>query len=263
MLQEEERPSIPAANPVASNSARVPKKRRWLTLTLVLLVVLLVIGGVSSIVIYQNNVEKVEKDKKVDAAHNAYIASLSGNGTMAFSDPLREASGSQWSSETTTSGTCQWTDGSYHVKQQSGAFMGCNARGTYSNFAFEVQLTIIQGCGGIVFRDKGDGYFYYFSICSYGMPGRYDIARYANYGNFKQLPYGESSAIHVGAGESNKLAVAAIGNSMTFYINEQQIAQALDTPSVAYTEGSIGLAAYPNFGSVAHVAYTKATLWTI
>jgi hypothetical protein len=76
------------------------------------------------------------------------------------------------------------------------------------------------------------------------------------------LPYGESSAIHVGVNQQNKIAVKASGNSMTFYINEQQIAQALDTPSGTYMEGTIGLAAYPNIGTVAHIAYTKATLWT-
>ena len=256
-MQEERTSNLPTnqelstvpKSPIGSS----PKKRRWFPLILISLLVLLVAGGIFGVVIFQNkaNIESA------DSA--AYLSSLVGNGTQVFSDSLSEESSSQWSSETNTAGTCQWASGAYHVKQQSNAFMGCNAHGTYSNLAFEVQLTIIQnGCGGIVFRDKGDGYFYYFSICQYGDHGRYDIARFANYGKFQHLPYGDSPLIH--PGQSNKIAVNASGGAMTFYVNEQQIAQAQDT---VLTSGSVGLAAYPNYGSVAHVVYTNAKLWTL
>ena len=245
----EELSTVPKSSAVASN----PKKRRWLPLILISLVVLLVVVGIFGVMIFQNKANIESGDSA------AYLSSLVGSGTQAFSDSLREESQSQWSSETSTSETCECASGAYHVKQQSNAFMGCNAHGAYSNLAFEVQLTIIEnGCGGIVFRDKGDGYFYYFSICESGDHGRYDIARFADYSPFQHLPYGDSPLIH--PGKSNKIAVAAIGGAMTFYVNEQQIAQAQDT---VYTEGGVGLAAYPNYGSVAHVVYSNAKLWTL
>jgi hypothetical protein len=245
----EELSTVPKSSAVASSS----KKHRWLPLILISLVILLVVGGIFGVMIFQNKANIENGDSA------AYLSSLAGNGTQAFSDSLSQETGSQWSSETNTSGTCQFADGAYHVKQQSDGFMGCNTHGTYSNLAFEVQLTIIEnGCGGIVFRDKGEGYFYYFSICESGDHGRYDIARFANYNPFQHLPHGDSPLIH--PGKSNKIAVAAIGGAMTFYVNEQQIAQAQDT---MYTEGSVGLAAYPNYGSVAHVEYTNAKLWTL
>ncbi len=254
----EERTSNLSTNQELSTVPKSPignslKKRRWFPLILISLTVLLVAGGIFGVIIFQNKANVESGDDP------AYLSSLAGNDTQAFSDSLSQETGSQWSSETNTSGTCQFADGAYHVKQQSNAFMGCNAHGIYSNLAFEVQLTIIQnGCGGIVFRDKGDGYFYYFSIWKSGDHGRYDIARFADYFPFQHLPHGDSSVIRTG--KSNKIAVSAIGSTMTFYVNSQQIAQALDT---GYTEGSVGLAAYPNYGSVAHVVYTNAKLWTL
>ena len=216
--------------------------------------IVLLISGVSVFVIYQNNVNQTN-------AHNAYLSSLSGNGTLVFSDPLSQENGSQWSASTGNGGICQFEGNAYHIKQQSDSFLGCKATsGTYGNFAFEVQLTIIQGgCGGVSFRDKGNGFFYYFHICQ---DGSYDITGYANYGGLQHLPYGKSSAFHAGLGQQNTIAVKAIGSVMAFYVNEQHITQAQDDGR--YTEGSIGLGAYPpGLDTPTEVAYTNARLWTL
>jgi hypothetical protein len=229
-----------------------PKKRLFLFLSIAIPLIVLLIGGIFGLVLYQNTVNQTN-------AHNAYLSSLSGNGTLVFSDPLSSASGSQWSFSAGNDGSCQFAEGAYHIKQQSSSFLGCKApRGTYSNFAFEVQLTIIQGgCGGVYFRDKGDGFFYYFHICQ---NGSYDITGYANYGGLLHMPYGKSSAIHAGLGKPNTIAIKAIGSAMTFYVNEQPITQAQDD---SYAEGSIGLGAYPpGLDTTTEVAYTNAQLWT-
>ena len=143
--------------------ASSPKKRLFLFALIVNSLLVLLIVGVLCFVLYQNHVNQTN-------AYNAYLSALSGNGTLVFSDPLSEESQSQWSASQTDGGTCQFEGNAYHIKQQSGSFLGCNARsGTYSDFAFEVQLTIIQGgCGGIFFRDQGNGFFYYFHICQTG-----------------------------------------------------------------------------------------------
>lgn len=240
-------------NPPTLMMKSPPKKRGFLFALIIGSLVVILLAGIPGFIFYQNHVNETN-------AYNAYLSSLSGNGTLVFSDPLSGESGSQWGPSTGNSGTCLFTRGSYHLKQQSDSFIICNAPLTYSNFAFEVQLSIVQGgCGGIVFRESTDGagMFYYFSICQIGS---YDITRYANYGGFQPLPSGTSSAIHTGLNQQNTIAVRAIDGAMTFYINEQQIAQAHDD---VYTQGNIGLAAYPSgLTDLSEIAYTNARLWT-
>ena len=79
---------------------------------------------------------------QAQAAMNPYPSYFSEKGTLAFVDPLSQESGSQWISGK----GCQFTRGAYHVSEQrSNYFKWCPASGTFSNFAFEVQLMIVQG----------------------------------------------------------------------------------------------------------------------
>jgi eukaryotic-like serine/threonine-protein kinase len=236
-----------------SKSTGSQKKRRWLPQVLIALAILVIISSIIGLGIYQNNAN-------VEKADNAYLSDLSQNGTLALSDPLNQERGSQWQTDTNGDTTCQWTSEAYHIKPQGKYFKECDAIGTYSNFAFEINMTIIQGnCAGIVFRSDKNGNFYYFAIYQ---DGKYDIARYADYGIFEHLlPYGHSTAIHTGLGQQNKIAVRANSSTLTFYVNEQQI-QKLNDES-GYTSGSIGLAAYPNFGNGADISFSNARLWTL
>ena len=116
----------------------------------------------------------------------------------------------------------------------------------------------------MVFREGSTGSsFDYFYICESGRGvDHYNIVRYAGYLTDRQLPYGDSSAIHVGLGQLNTIAVRAVGGNMTFYINEQQVAQAQDPDG--YMQGGIGLAAYPpGLNDPSEVAFTNARLWTL
>jgi hypothetical protein len=233
-------------------------KKGLIPILLISLALMLVIGSIVGFIIYQSYQDNVNRQK----AHDAYLSSLSGNGTLIFSDPLREAS-SWWRNDTDGGATtCQFEGNAYHIKPQGSYFKGCYAQGTYSKFAFEVQLTIIQGdSGGITFRDSHDrnGMFYLFSIYQ---DGKYDIARYAMFGTFEHLlPYGHSSAIHTGLGKPNTMAVRASGRALTFYVNEQEIQHFQDD---GYDSGSIGLTAYPeNVGNEADLSFTNARLWTL
>jgi len=185
---------------------------------------------------------------------------LPGNGRLVFFDPLSKQDGSKWDVVSTSSGaSCQFTRGAYHVSHQSIDYLAsCLTEGTFSNFAFEVQLTIVQGdCGGMVFRDNGDGQFYYFHICE---DGGYRVSKRLSYSDIKLFQLHYSSAIHRGLGKPNKIAVVAAGSSMTFYVNEQQITQVQDS---SYTSGSIALIANPGYGHATDVAYSNARLWTL
>jgi hypothetical protein len=188
------------------------------------------------------------------------------NGTLiilSFFDPLSQERGSHWGASRNYlgGGICQFTGGAYHVSQQSnGYFAMCSAGGAFSNFAFEVQLTITQGdCGGVMFRYDSNGHFYYFYLCG---ADTFRVLKFVNNGNsdFKNLYSGSSLAIHTGLGQQNTIAVVASGSTMTFYANEQQIAQVQDS---SYTSGSIGLIADPALRHPTEVVYRNARLWTL
>lgn len=238
-----------------SNTKKFPLRPQ----VLIALVVLIVISGGVGVSIYLNH---VNQDAAATAQHNAYLSALSGNGTLVFTDPLNQEHGSQWLTSSDGETTCRFEGGTYHIKPQGEYFKECNTSGTFSNFAFEVEMTITQGtqesCGGIVFRDDEKGEFYYFAIYQ---DGKYDISRYADYGMFDHLlPYGHSSAIHTGLGQLNKLAVRATGSTLIFYINEQQVQQLQDR---VYTAGNIGFAAFPDIGNEADLSFANARLWTL
>jgi hypothetical protein len=185
----------------------------------------------------------------------AYPSYLPGGGTLKFVDPLNQESGSQWHDD---GAACKFTQGAYSVSEQDTKyFQPCHTSEIYSNFAFEVHLTIKQGdCGGMIFRDdSGKGNYYFFSIC---VDGQYDVLKYVNNGNSSPLLPSGKAAIN-GPGQQNKIAIVASGSTMTFYVNEQQIAQVQDN---SYTSGLIALIAFPN-GHPTEVAYTNARLWTL
>ena len=197
---------------MTSTSGSPTKKSAVRPLALIALVMLVIFASIVGVGLYQNHVNEVNATNRSAAtsqvnndatstaeaniratgssaataqviANNPYPSYLSGNGTLAFVDPLSQESGSQWSS----SGGCQFTGGAYHVsQQQKGYFTHCPAHGTYSNFAFEVRLSIVQGdCGGMVFRDDGNGHFYYFHICE---DGTYGVLKYVAKGDSDTNP---------------------------------------------------------------------------
>src|SRR5262249_10541260 len=151
--------------------------------------------------------------------------------TLAFVDPLSQELGSQWSSRVlpTTGGVCLFTDGTYHVSQLlKDYFMDCSAHGVFSDFAFEVQLTIVQGdCGGIVFRNDGFGNFYKFSLCQNCDFYLYKYVSNRGGPDATYLASGNSWTIPIGP--QHKIAVVASGSIMTFYVNQRPISQIQDS----------------------------------
>lgn len=189
---------------------------------------------------------------------------LSVNGTLTFADPLtQEDTWHPAGSPDRNESWCQFASGAYHVGTlHSGYTSHCNTSEKYSNFAFEVDLTVAQGdCGGIVFRDTAGAIgFYKFTVCQ---NGRYWITNYigGNGGtNSMILQDGTSPVMKSGLGRQNKVAVVASRSNLAFYINEQPVALKQDG---SYTSGSIGLLADPSFGNATDVVYNNARLWTL
>jgi len=181
-------------------------------------------------------------------------------GMLVLNDPLSDNSqGYRWGEYTTNSigGACQFTGGAYHVSQSKAGFeVSCKASTTnFSNFAFEVQMRIIQGdCGGLIFRydTTNDNNFYQFTVCQDGM---YTL----NNSYSLTLARNSSSAIYNGLNRSNLIAVVANGSTLDLYVNNQRIDSVSDS---SYSQGEIGVAAIYMTGPT-EVVYSNAKVWTL
>jgi transcriptional regulator with XRE-family HTH domain len=236
------------------------ERRKWLLLSLIALVILIIVGSVGTLFFHVRDGATTQANKT-----QAYPGYLSEKGTLAFFDPLSQEGGSKWNSyiANSTGGACQFIRGAYHASQQPNSyFRWCPTQGTFSNFAFEVQLTIMQGdCGGMTFRNDYNWHFYFFHICQ---NGTYKVIKYMRNSGYdlKYLQDSGSSAMKTGLGQQNKIAIVANGSTMTFYVNEQQIDQEQDS---SYTSGTIALIAssiYPG-AHATDVAYSNASLWIL
>ena len=188
------------------------------------------------------------------------------NRTLAFFDPLSDNShGYNWTENSNNLGTCAFTGEAYHViaipqpgtGPQPGK--GCGpSSSNFSDFASQVQMTIVKGDGGgLFFRDDGKGNGYYFFI---GQDGTY---RYGIYNNcdkctFRTLGSSSSTAINTGLNQSNLVAVVASGSTIYLYVNHQNIANVSDS---GYNEGRIGVFASVVNGST-EVVFSNAKVWT-
>lgn len=234
-----------SANPYENRSPKPPKWRRLFVIVGIVMLLLVIILSVVGSYWYH---EKV-----------AYPSYLLGTGTLALADSLSQQD--QWRSSVNASGgLCQFTKGAYHISSPGKTvFTECSSIRTFSSFAFEVHMTIMEGdCGGITFRESGTWQFYYFQICQYGS---YTVSKYINSNNViankKLQDATHSGSISTGNGQQNKIAIIADGDTMTFYVNEQEVGQQRDS---SYISGNIGLAASPGQNRT-DVAYTNARVW--
>jgi hypothetical protein len=164
-------------------------------------------------------------------------------------DPLSSNSNNAWN----TGNSCQFTNGSYIVSAQIGISNACYTSGTFSNFAYEVQMTIDQGgCGGLVFRSSPSaGKLYLFRVCQ---DGTSDL--YVNRSD-SQLPLSSTTTSLV-INQSNTIAVVTDGSNISLYVNNQLIAHISDS---TYTSGQVGVIADATDADT-QVSYNNARLWT-
>lgn len=184
-------------------------------------------------------------------------------GTLILNDPLRDNSqGHAWDVQPTLYGTCQFINGAYRVAAPTSPFYhSCAARNTnFTNFAYEVQMTIVTGnCGAIIFRADFQNFrYYYFRICA---NGSYELLRFTSQNTSTVLLQQASSLfIHTGLGQSNTIAVVADGNNLTLYVNHSPLGTVQDTLYI--NQGQIGVAA-DNDTSPTEVLFKNARVWTL
>lgn len=121
-------------------------------------------------------------------------------------------------------------------------------------------MTIIKGdVGGMIFRaDSTNKTFYLFYITQ---AGRYALRLCPGITCHDIVPATPSPAINLGLNKPNLVAVVAIGNTITLYVNHQQIASVTDSTS---SQGLIGLvvSSYAPGVYPTEVAYSNAKVWT-
>ncbi len=206
----------------------------------------------------QTNAQATATASAIAANLNPYPP---GRGTLALNDALRDNSkGNNWDTNATN---CAFTGGTYHVSAPNiSSLATCAARSTnFSNFAYEVQMTIIKGdTGGILFRanaTNNTSYIFYVS-----QAGRYELVLCPGTTCHDIIPTAPSPAIIQGLNKPNLLAVVALGNTLTLYVNHQQVGQVTDS---TFNQGQIGLVAHA-FATAGHpteVMYSNVRVWTL
>jgi transcriptional regulator with XRE-family HTH domain len=156
--------------------------------------------------------------------------------------------------------SCQFKQGAYHAFQpRQGYFHACIAQLTdFSNFAYEVDMTILHGdYAGILFRavDSIDSHYYLFRV---NKDGSYAFKRYIDGvdNDAIMLDTGFSQAYH--PAQKNRVAVAANGNRLTLYINGQNLVTVSDA---AYLRGQIGVLAGSEQQAPAEAAFSNLRVW--
>ena len=194
-------------------------------------------------------------------AANPYPSYLAGQrGKLAFYDSFAQSSGA-WGGYTTSGCVGYLTGGAYHVSAEISYFSACYAsqssqRAILKNFAFEVQMTVINGnCGGLIFRANGNE-LYYYEICA---DGTYTLRRYTSNNSATSILSAFSSSINPGLGKSNTIAVVANGSLITLYVNTTQINHITDS---SYLEGAIAIFASA-VSSTTEVSFSNARVWTL
>lgn len=159
-------------------------------------------------------------------------------------------------------GSCVFTNGQLHATAPAGKQAAVCVPGStsFSNFAFQVQMTILQGnTGGIIFRlSAAPKSGYAFIIGSSGLYALMVI--YQDIAHSKILSAAGSTAINSGLGQSNLLTVIARDSTIYLYINKRFITSSTDTTS---SSGAMALLGMADNGSSTDVAFSNLQEWNL
>ena len=186
-------------------------------------------------------------------------------GQLVLNDALHDqSSGVNWQEGVNDQpASCLFKDGGYVAFQPlTGYFHPCVAQKTdYTNFTYEVQMTIQQGdFGGIVFRaeDSIDSHYYLFRIHT---DGSYWLYRYVDRtgAHAVELVHGSVQLFNKGLGKQNRLAVVAQADQLSLYVNGRLISTLQDA---GYTHGQIGVLAGSLYNGPAQALFQNVKVWS-
>ena len=184
-------------------------------------------------------------------------------GAPALNSSLAAQDNSNWDvNDTTDGGGCGFNGGTYHSTLFSKNFyFPCFARtSNFSNFAFQVQMTINQGDeGGLVFRSNSNSDLAQFYLFSIDQSGGYRLVVSKDTTHNTTLADDTSTVIKTGIGQTNMLAVVAKGSILYLYINKQYVGSASDS---TYSSGMLGVFA-SDASTTTDVSFKNAQVWTL
>lgn len=193
------------------------------------------------------------------ALQNIYTSATKGSPVL--NDSLSANSGSNWEEDQAQGGGgCAFSGGAYHASiDQKGFYFACAAQNTsFSNFAYQVQMTIAKGdAGGVFFRgNRNASQFYLLSIAR---DGTFDLFVSKDQNHSSDLNFGNSSAIKKNLGQANLITIIVRGRSIYFYINKQYAGNVNDS---TYSSGQIGVFVDAHT-TATDVAFSNAQVWKL
>jgi len=193
---------------------------------------------------------------------NPYTSS----GTLALNDPLKDNSnGNFWDEGYNSGGSCIFESRSYHISiNVNNSYHLCASNNSFSNFVYEVNMTILQGYGGgLVFDlNSSSDSFYYFGV---NTDRTYEFGIYQNNSFMKSFTQGillripGLSNINTGTRQQHLLAVVTNNSTITVFVDHQPITSVKDS---TFSQGYIGVAA-DDEGDATEVAFNNARVWTL
>jgi serine/threonine protein kinase len=199
-----------------------------------------------------------------------YPKYLPGCGKLALNDALRDDSlGYKWAANSNPpNDTCMFQNNALYVMVKGdyqALWHPCgpdNDIAHFSNFAYQVNMTIITGdCGGINFRVQASNEYYFF-LCQ---DGHYGLVQYNGNSNppvdLIPLPGQSCPFIVQGLSQTNIIAVVAQGPNFDLYVNQHHVC---DFQDATYHAGAIGVIAKSlHQPTLTEVAFRDATVWTL
>lgn len=262
--------TIPAGMPISTQLSQPFRRRNILLIGLALLIIS---SGVGLFYIAHTAQVAVTEGLAAASASAATATFVAENpdpyppntGKLVLYDRLNQRALWDNRTDSATGGACQFIDQAYHVSQSMRAnpFL-CTPSATptpdFSNFAFEVQMTIIAGnCGGIAFRgNNANVQYYFFEVCRNHL---YALLLYTGdtEDNAQILRENFLAIINTNLNQSNLIAVVANGSTLDLYMNRQRIGSVNDS---TYSHGQIGLVAQSQRGEIpTEVVYSNAKVW--
>jgi transcriptional regulator with XRE-family HTH domain len=190
----------------------------------------------------------------------------SGWGRLALYDPMKDQGQHlNWQEGWNENGaSCQFKRDAYYATQPlAGYFHACLAQTTtFRNFTYEVEAFLYHGDYlGIIFRATSslDSKYYLFRVYS---DGTYMFKRYVDRVDDHAilLDSGMAEWFHKGWGQMNTLAVVAVEQHMTLYVNQRQVTSVIDG---AYADGQIGILAGNEEHPPAEAAFRNVKVWSL
>ena len=225
-------PAFSTFNPSPATSA--PRQQRFSRMKATLLIgliLLVLVGGIGYF--YLRGTTSTTGPHTTSATTSQTFPYPPPNNAMQLINDSLNTPNNLWEIAHDPKGACQFTGGVYEVSDadpQVNEF--CRAWNTdqhiHNNFAYEAQMTIVQGdVGGLRFTDDSSGKYYYFGCRA--NDGYCSLVYYAdNVNNAKTamtLLQSFSSAFRKGLNQPNLLAVKVQGSNIGLYVNGQLIDQ--------------------------------------